>query len=483
MTPSARAAAVRGDNYQYAAAWGHACAALNDAGIATISVEDAGAGYFDDVAMRRTDDRPDQFFQVKSSNSGDIVVDDEWLTTPARAQGQSPMQHFHQTWKKLATAGRPFELTLLTNRGFDGTHPLLGPFRDNYSARIRVDELRAAGPRTKAGRARAAWAAHLGISEGELLDFLAVVRWEQAGPEETLRENAKPQMRLAGLRDDDEAVEIGIAIIREMVMTGAGPQTPDDLRRAVDAKNLLVTSAQLILAVHAIDRPTARDVAQVTVDWVDRFPDDDPWRRFQATDPADWTGRFPDDLARARTSLEAYRARRVLVTGAMRLAAHFAVGYEFADVRRWVLAVDQRGAMWTTDTLPAPGVTVRLLSEETIEQGEDLAVGIALANDLTEDVCAYVKDEGLPVKAVLTLGPEDKPGVATVASNAWLTAWARSARDVVRQASRDAGRIHLFMSAPASAALMLGHQWNTVRPPTTVYEFDRQAYFPTFQLS
>jgi hypothetical protein len=483
VKPPARGAAVRGDDYQYAVAWVQACNALTDAGIVSVSVEDAGAGQFDDVAVRRSDDRPDRYFQVKSSNAGDVAVDEKWLTTPATAKGQSPLQHFHRTWKDLTAVGRPFELTLLTNRGFDNEHALLGAARDNYHCHIRVDEVRQATPRMKVGKARDAWAKHLDIGVDELLEFLAVVRWEQSGAEESWREYATPLMKLAGLRNDDEAVEIGIAIIRELVKTGGGPRTADQLRQVVDNRNLLASSAQLILAVHAIDRPDSPDTAHVTIDWVDQFPGEDAWSRYQAADPAAWTNTFPADLQRARTSLEMYRARRVLVTGALRLSTHFAVGYELADVRRWVLAVDQRGEIWTTDANPAAGITAAVLAEEPIDQGEDLAVAIALSNDLTEDVHLYVKEQQLPVKTVLTLGPDTVPGVKAVPSNAWLTAWARSARDAVRRAARRADRVHLFMSAPASAALMLGHQWNTVPAPTTVYDFDRRDYFPTFRLS
>jgi diadenosine tetraphosphatase ApaH/serine/threonine PP2A family protein phosphatase len=481
--PPARAAAVRGDNYQYAVAWDYACRALTDPGIASISVEDAGAGHFDDLAVRRSDDHPDEYFQVKSSNSGDVAVTEEWLTTPVTRTGRSPLQHFHRTWATLTATARPFRLTLLTNRGFDHDHPILGGLRDLYDSVIRVDRLRDAGPRTAAGIARDAWVTHLGVDTDELLAFLAAVRWEQSTPESTWRENAKPRMKLAGLRDDDEAVELGIAIIRELVIRGPGPQSTDDLRRAVDQRNLLATSAQLILAVHAIDRPPAPDISNVTIDWVDRFTGEDPWRRHHVSDPNDWTTRFPADLTRARTSLEAYRARRVQVTGAMRLATHFAVGKELADVRRWVLAVDQRGQIWTTDAPPEAGVTATVLAEHTMGADNDLAVGIALTNDVTEDLLDYVKDEVLPVDQVLVLGPDTVPGPTAVPSNAWLTAWTRSARDTIRQAARRADRVHLFMSAPASAALLLGHAWNTVSAPTTVYEFDGRSYFPTFRLT
>lgn len=481
--PPARAAAVRGDNYQYAIGWDYACRALTDPGIASISIEDAGAGQFDDLAVRRTDAHSDEYFQVKSSNFGNKAVTDDWLTTAVSDAGHSPLQHFHRTWRALSAAGRPFRLTLLTNRGFDYEHAILGGLRDNYDSVISVDRLRAAGPNSAVGKTRKAWATHLGVDTDELLSFLAVVQWQQSGPEATWRDNAKPRMELAGLRNDDGAVEIGIAIIRELVMRGTGPQTPDDLRRLVDQRDLLATTAQLTLAVHAIDRPASPHSANVTLDWVDRYTGDDPWRRHHTADPTDWTVRFPADLKQARTSLEVFRARRAFVTGAMRLGAHFAVGNELADVRHWVLAVDQRGQTWTTDAAPEPDVVATVLAEEAIGAGTEVAVGIALTNDVTADVVHYVKDEQLPVQTVLVLGPDGAPGPAAVPSNGWLTAWTRSARDQVRRAAKHADRVHLFMSAPASAALLLGHAWNAVPAPTTVYEFDGRDYFPTFRLS
>ena len=477
----ARAAAVRGDNYQYAVAWDYLCRALTDPGIASISVEDSGAGQFDDVAVRRNDDQPDEYVQVKSSNSGDKVITDYWLTTAASKAGRSPLQHFHRTWTSLNAAGRTFRLTLLTNRGFDHKHPILGALRDNYDARIRVHDLGAASATSTVGICRDAWASHLGVGPGELLNFLDTVRWEQSGPEATWRENAKPRMRIAGLREDDEAVEVGIAIVRDLVMRGAGPQSTDELRRAVDQRDLLASTAQLTLAVNAIDRPVSPRIAHVTLDWVDRFASGDPWRRFRPTDPADWTTRFPAELARARTALEAYRARRVSITGASRLSIHFAVGNELADVRRWVLNVDQRGQMWATDATSTPGVIADVLMRQSLGAGTDLAVGIALTNDLTDDVIAHVYGHHLPVDTVLILGPGGVLGPTAIPSDNWLTAWTHDARETIRQAARQADRVHLFISAPASAALMLGHTWNAIPAPTTLYDFDGRVYFPTFQ--
>jgi len=479
----ARAAAVRGDNYQYAVAWHYFCQALTDPGTNSLSIEDAGGGQFDDVVLRRHDDLPDEYLQVKSSNSGDKAITDNWLATATSKTGRSPLQHFHRTWRSLSAAGRPFQLTLLTNRGFDHEHAILGALRDNYDSRIRIHDLRAASTTSTVGAVRGAWMSHLDIDLEELLRFLDAVRWQQSGPEETWRENAKPYMELAGLRHDDEAVEIGIAIVRDLVMRGAGPQPTDELRRVVDQRNLLASSAQLTLAVNAIDRPASPRPAQVTLDWVDRFPGQDPWLRHHTADPEDWITLFPTDLSRARTSLEAYRARRAYITGASRLSTHFAIGKELADVRRWVLAVDQRGQTWTTDATPEPGVIANVLTHRALGAGTDLAVGIALTDDVTDDVVSYIQDHHLPVGTLLIFGPGGEPGPTAVSSNGWLTAWTRHARAAIRRAARTADRVHLFISAPACAALMLGHSWNAMPAPTTVYDFDRRAYFPTFQFS
>lgn len=486
MKPPARAAAVRGDDYQYAIGWKEAARALAEPHITSISIEDTGAGSFDDVAVRATGSRADRYIQVKSSNAGKVSIDEDWLTTPATAKGASPLQHFYGTWTqlqaRLQAEGRPFVLTLLTNRGFDNTHALLGPGRDNYDSRIRVEEVGRASAASATGQARDAWAAHLGVDVEQLLRFLAVVRWEQAGAESSWRDDAKALMRLAGLRDDDEAVEVGISIIRDLVKTGAGPQTPNQLRILVQQRNLLASEAQVILAVHAIDRPASPDAAHVTLDWVDQFPGPDSWSRYHPTDPTAWTSTFSAALADARTSLELYRARHAQITGAMRLSTFFAVGQELADVRGWVLSLTQRGQTWTTSAPAQAGTAAAVLSDRMLDQGEGLAVAIALSNDLTEDVMDYIQEVRLPVRRVLILGPDAAvaPGPQAVPSNEWLTGWARSARDVVRRASRRMDRVHLFMSAPAAAALLLGHQWNAVPAPTTVYDYDRTHYFPTY---
>ena len=74
------------------------------------------------------------------------------------------------------------------------------------------------------------------------------------------------------------------------------------------------------------------------------------------------------------------------------------------------------------------------------------------------------------------------PGPLSLPDAAAAVGWAHAARKEVRAAVRNTGarRVHLFMSAPAGAALLLGHIWNRVG--TTVYEDLSPGYASTFEI-
>ncbi|GAA1409784.1 hypothetical protein GCM10009600_28900 [Oerskovia paurometabola] len=389
------------------------------------------------------------------------------------------MQHFYATWRSLSCGDRPFVVTLYTNRGIDSSDPILGALRDNKDAGIRVADLRSATSGSAAGRARIRWAAHLSVTEEELYAFLTAMRWVQSGPEAGLREDAIAPMRLAGLRYDDEAVELGIAYIRELVTDAIGSRTREQLRDDLAARNMFAQDAQLVLAVDAIDSPSGPRHAHARVDWVDRFDGADARSRYHPMDADDWNTLFRADLEEVRVQLEAYPTRRVFVTGAMRLAAHFAVGFELPDVRRWVLSTDQRGTTWRTDAQPDTAV-IASLTEVGVGLGSEVAVAVALTGDIGDDVLEYVRARQLPVSDVLIFKADGGPSDVSVPEAEWLVKWVHDVRDQVRRAARRATGVHLFMSAPAAAALFLGHRWNTVPGPLTVYEFDGREYFPTF---
>ena len=479
----ARAAAVRGDNFQYLVGFVAALDALLDDDVVSVSVEDAAGGSFDDVVTRRRTTF-DTYVQVKSSNYGNVVVDEAWLTTAVTANGKSPLQHFYGTWEALSSTGRPFELSLVTVRAFDAADPILGSIRDLTSDHVDVAALRAAGTRTNLGKARRRWSTHLGCTDDQIAEFLAAVRWRHTGGEREWFESARVRMHAAGLRSDDEAITVGVDMVRSWVTTGAGPQTTADIRRQVAERDLLARTGVLTLAVHGIDRfDTTVTRPNVTVDVVDCYAADDASDRYKLRDPDGWQATVLPAIRDAARTLEGFATRTVHVTGAMRLPMHFAVGRVLPEVRGWTLSADQQGSVCSTTAHPQSGVTAVVSHEEHIGNGGDLIVAVALTRDLTSAVQSYVESASLQAAELVVLGAEGGPSNRSVPTEEWLTAWVQSARNEVaaRTQRLRAQRIHLFMSAPAVAAMMLGHQWNAL-PVTTLYEFDRYDYFPTFDI-
>lgn len=480
MTLSARAAAVRGDDFQYTLGWYHACNALTDSGILSVSIEDAGAGAgsFDDIVVRRSNGQH-LFQQAKNSNYSDVAVTEKWLLT-ATGAGKSPLQHYFDTWTQLRDDGSP-SFELITTRGLDQTDPLL-KLRGVNSTSL-LPQAAAGGPSSAAGQARERWADALGISPEEFLDFLADFRLVTTGNETHWRDLTKPLMRLAGLRSDDEAVRVGVDLVREWVKTGAGPRTTAHIRDAVGAANLLARDGQVVLAIHAIDRPGTRNLPTLTLDWVDRFDGDSDRTRRVLHDPAGWVG-ITQELTKAEKALGEFGVRRVLVEGAMRLGLWFAVGAAFPETRRWQLETDQRGELWSSASAAMQDSHGATLLGDALSvncASTDLAVVVALTHDSRVDVAAYVTANGL-AGSVLTVTSQTGPGRDSIRDGAHARNWARSARELIRSQIRELetrpGRLHLFLAAPGGAVLLLGHDWNLL-PETLVYEHTGTSYVPS----
>ncbi|MCW3814449.1 SAVED domain-containing protein [Micromonospora sp. DR5-3] len=445
-----------------------------------MSIEDVGGGAFDDLVVLRNSGA-DCYYQIKSSNTDETVVNAEWLTTATATKGKSPLQHFHTTWAANRHDNPRPHFQLITNRAFDPDDPIL-KLHDKYTNTVgRL--LRPKTPRSAAGKQRKIWANHLGITEAELLDFLDEFELHHEGGETSWTRQARDAMRAAGLRVDDDAVLRGRDLVRDWVKTGAGPQTRDAIREQVAQADLLARQGTLIFAVHAVDRPAHSLQPVVTLDFVDLYDGATDRERRQLRNPDDWQAVVMPSLTSKIRDLEAFGVRRVHITGAMRLPMWFATGVRLPDIRGWVVSADQRNVEWCSDAPPAD-VEAQELRRVELGQGEDLAVAIALTHNVAKDVEDYLRRGALPVCDFLTLGPPDGPGQTAVPDAAFAVGWAHAARarivDVVRQSR--APRLHLFFAAPAGAALMIGHHWNLL-PPTTVYEHLGTTYTPTMTIS
>lgn len=480
MTLPARAAALRGDDYQHIIGWYWACQALSDPDIISITIEDPAGGSFDDLVVRRRTGRS-SYQQIKSSNTDETLVDNTWLTTATTPTGKSPLQHFYATWTAHRHENPKPEFRLVTNRAFDPDDPIL-KLRDKLTHTV-VARLRTQGPRSQAGRACRAWAEHLDISGEELLEFLADIQLDHEGGEQSWTRQARDAMRGAGLRTDDDAITRGRTIVRDWVKTGAGSQTPNDIRHQVADANLLARQGTLLFAVHAVDRPAHDQQPSVVVDFVDLYDGDTDRERRQLRNPDDWQNIIASQLAGAVRELEAFGIRRVHIIGAMRLPLWFTTGVRLPDIRGWVVSLDQRNVEWRSDLSPTD-TSASMLKRIALEQGQDIAIAIGLTHDPTDDVAHYLRYAELPVSELIVLTTPHGPGQNAVPDAAFAVGWAHAARTTIRRAIAEtqAPRLHLFLAAPAGAALMLGHHWNLM-PPTTVYEHLDPSYSPTITVT
>lgn len=485
MNLPARAAAIRGDNLQHVIGLYTVLEALEDEHAISVSIEDSDGGAFDDVVLRRASGLPGTWRQVKSSNYGSEVIDEEWLTTSNAEKGSSPLQAFHKTWRNLNQAGDPFDLELVTNRNLDHASALFKAL-NKKSDRLDPSKLEDGlnRPRTDLGKVITEFGRHLHVDRPAVVEFISDVTFRNEGSENAWRGRISDKMRLNGFRGDENAVTIALRMISDWVTDGVGPVTVENARRRFDDLDLLARNGTLVLAVHGIDREKSRELPNARVDFTDLYPEGDPFQRRSIADPADWDRVVLPRLSAAAKNLETFRSRRVHVIASVRLPVWFAIGRTLPGVRRWVISLDQDDAEWASN---ARGGSAQLLTvaESLLGGGRDLVVCVALRHDPTADVRSYVATAGIPAGHIYTVTGETRIGPGAVTDAAWATSWVAALQDALIAKVRDTGaeHVHLFMAGPAGVAILLGHQWN-VLPGVTVYEHLRgPEYAPTFHFS
>jgi hypothetical protein len=465
--PSATGVRIAGDRYQWLLAWGACVDALLDAAgvdnpIVRVGIEVGGAGNLDDVVLYR-DRPPNTYKQVKYTVDSGTPVNTAYLTDPSSTGGPSILQKITNTWQTLTRSGDPVELALVTNRLADPGDPLLA----SRDARTRLLLPRAAadGPQSILGKARAQWASAVGLSEAELLELLGVLDFDLGHDPQHLARTVRLGMAAAGLRCDEAALDAGIDWVTQQVIAGRRELTLADIRAAIEARELRTGGERVIVSVAIlVSDPVARR-ALYAIDWVDRFDGQDANLKRRPKPPATWA-ELQADIEAIPSHLGS--ARRVVVTGSMRLAPAFAVGAAMRMVTGIDVAAVQRGELWRSDapyTVPVTPVAY----EHAIDQGDDLAIAVEVATPMADDVIRWIRDQALPVGRLVVLGPSDGPRDNVVSGAEDACALAVGIRNAVRQEVRDHPRVHFFLSGPMGLALLLGHRWNRIAP-TVVYE-------------
>lgn len=475
---SASGARIRGDDYQHLFAWFQVIRAIQvESGIVEIGIEDPEAGNADDVTVY-TEDQEHEYYQVKSSVDARETIGLEWLMKPSRAGGPSVVQGFHRLWADGPKQSKP-KLSLVTNRLATYGDPVLRMIDGRNRTVAR--SLRLADSNSGAGIARKRLSEHLQISEEEVLFFIESLCFQLGKSDYDWIEMAKPFMYAAGLRHDEEAVAQGVGIVRGWVTGGKRKLTTVELRRAVEPLKRTDDLPAASLLVQAIDRDPMPGVATIALDWASLFPGREPRERRLPTDRAMWNDRFRPELQQAAKDLRALGHNNVLVRGYMRLPTWFATGVELGKTADFQVTSFQGQAPWSSEGALSAIAIERI--DKDLGTGDDLAIGIALAFDLSTDVLAYLHEQQINVGEYVCLRPAGGANNQAIRNAAEARQWAYEVRDLIRRLVQEyrPSRIHLFLAGPHGAILLLGHLWDRM-PDTRLYEDlgSTRGYSPSY---
>lgn len=466
--PTPTGVRIAGDRYQWLLAWLDCVILLRDqqTGAANpaeaVGVEVDGAGKLDDIVVYRRRP-PHSYKQVKYAVDATSSVNFAYLTAPSKTGGPSILAKIARAWQELTAAGDPVELALVTNRAPDPDDDLVT--KRDARTRLLVPRGAAGGPTSKLGRARRTWAAAAGVDEAGLLELLQVLEFDLARDRQHVEQFARLTMLLAGLRDDDQALALATDWIEAQVVAGTRRLTADAISAAVDELGLRADAARTVVSIATLQPDPLAAQARYAVDWVDRFDGETPFDKRRPRPPSTWQELHRDiDALASACRGEA----RIAVTGSLRLAPAFAVGAALRMVTNTDVAVVQRGQMWSSDA--AYDTAIRPSIHETpIKQGDDVAIAVAVAAHLADDVVDYLRAADVPVDRLVVLSVGNGPRDNLVQSPGHACALAIGIRDEVRRQARRHPRVHLFQAGPMGLALLLGHRWNRVGP-TVVYE-------------
>ncbi|MDT4995303.1 MAG: hypothetical protein QOC94_2760 [Actinoplanes sp.] len=464
--PSRTAVRRAGDHYQDLVTWCCVLRALLPGSTVTqLEIEVDGAGNVDDVVQRHAAP-PHRYSQLKYAVRAEGPINTGYLLT-RQNNGTSLLEKFYASWTFLGAGPVAPAMELVTNRAIDPSDELLR-LCDGRSD-LLLPAARLAPLRSGAGKLVTEWAAHLQVDRDDLLAMLEHLVFRTGRTVSAERERAEALMLAAGLRADETALRLGTATVAEWVRQGRRVLPVGELADEVEALGLRIAEPRAVLLLQAIDRDPHPDDATVALDWVDLYDGDEPAVRRSPKNPEAWH-QMSTELDAATSQLRASGHRDVLVRGAMRLGTFFAVGARLAQVTGINVHYARHGTMWSST---APRTHTEPLRSDylPLDQGDDLAIAIAITIDPTEAVARHLRQTGTPVRGLLTLRPAEGPHDQAVTGPGHGVTLAQELRNAVRGEleRRPAARVHLFQAGPGGLAFLTGHRWNRVAP-TLLYE-------------
>jgi hypothetical protein len=493
--PSASSARLKGDEYQHLFAWLHALELLMpQRAVTKVIVEDAKAVSADDVTLLREAGAhwPDRYHQIKNhvDHSKAYSVD---VLMEQKKGDSSLLQKWFRSWEELLVVrpSRPLEIHIVSNWGWVPGDDLRG-FVEGQGNSLK-EEFFAATGKKKATLLRAKLAAHVGTTVAQFDEFARTLRFHLGyACWHVMAERAAERMEHHGLKSDQNALLIAVAIVRNWVIAGRQEITKADLEAVIIKHDLwLPPQARPSVNVYLTTiKEQQFDVApDYLLDWRNLFLGAPALRGHEAKDPADWDGKMMPELQalEARVSSET-KKRLVRARGLARLSAWFAFGHVFCDVARYTIEVDQQGQFWQTDAPPNADFTLTRNGPDgqpLDTDGEAVAVAISVSGDLEPDIRRHLAHRRQKVKAVLFVRPTRNLDRHCLRDAGDAVALADRVKELMRDFVKRyrAKRVQLYYLGPLSGACFIGHRLNAVCREVQIMEWSDPTYVPSFTLT
>lgn len=484
--PAASGARLLGDDYQHLLTWLHAAQLLRrDPEIVRVEMEKQAAGNVDDLVVHRRSGHA-LYHQVKFTTYPGEPLTGDWFVE-AGTGSKPPLRRFYDSFHTLSVDGQPPEMVLHTNRLPAAGDPVLNCL-DGTTERL-VPRLARATSASDAGKARAAWAAAIEVSEQNLLTMLSALRIRAAQASlADLQDRCRWVMEAVGLIGTAESVDKGMLAARRWIQEGTREVDAPIVNRLVDEQTLRSTEPTATLLIQAIDHDLWPETASAAIDWVDAFAGEQPSERRELHDADVWNARFAPDLRAAAAAIRQSGERRVRIDGAFRLATALFAGAIFADVRGFQVCVPGRAGdgTWIGDiTSDGPSRPCELRENVAgIGAGPELAVGLNVSGDLTDAVLRHLTTAGVQVDRLIVLSVQ-APSRQALTDEDDVRGWVQAVTGRLRSLAEEATpRLHLFIYGPRTAATLLGHGWNRM-PPTQLWDDlgPGRGYTPAFVLA
>ncbi|WP_280331292.1 SAVED domain-containing protein [Nocardia wallacei] len=420
---------------------------------------------------------PDEYIQVKAAVSAKEPASTDWLCEPTRSGGPGILRRFYKSWQNLSASGNHKQLTLVTNRSIDPNDPVL-TLRDRNDR--LADQLRRATAEDTVTK-RAYLAEHLGCSEDELLDFLTHLQLRTDASEAVWRQHIAEISYGAGIQADANAFRLGVGEVREWVKTNRIERRADDIEEVIERLGLRVQDPFTVVSINALEEQEASPGARITLDWVDRFRGTEAKNRRGLKDPQEWDNLLRPQLIDAKHTLRALGARRILITGTMRLPTWFTAAVTFQETSGFTLARITNGEHWTKPSgVVAPAPIIQSCSVADLPPGRDVALALAISVDPTADARRHFANTGKDIP-ILTVQPAGGYSSGSITGLRHAYSLALAVRDLAREISREIQPpvLHLFIAAPPGFVVLLGSMWDRV-PTTQTYEDLNPGYEPAF---